>query len=496
MTGNSSSPTNDHVRSLIAASEANIRHITSQIRDLRSKRQKEHNMLATLRMMILPIGKLPTELLVEIFKISLEPTVFNLRYPTLAIVRVLGHVCSYWRQVVNSTPRLWVDDVIHVRLGHQKSGLNAYLGGLKTVLNRSSPLPISVSLLHKKERDHRNLLTDIAPSAPAILATVFPTAQRWKSLKLDIPSFRCLKTFPLTSLEALESLDMEYIEEENNHLPTFFPSPRLRHLTLLVRGEQKPRSLSMAWSQITELDLNDAPMANSRAILVQCTNLIKATIHVPEWDFADAVDAPVVTLPSLQTLNIRFDPGQDEIGQIGPFFVPLALPSLKNMWLDFPVEDPGSQIWPSQEFSSFLNRSPNIGKLTLTNATLNGVDLVALLSRTPALTNLDLSYSETCVDDDFLSRFQYDAADSAPLAPKLENITWDGVGTLFHADALEAAIRSRWWADERLASTSPPRVARLKTVSVSYSGFPNPLSDELIDRMQDIAEQGLDLYLF
>jgi hypothetical protein len=59
-------------------------------------------MLAALWLMLLPIGTLPTELLVEIFTVSILDTLSTA--PT-SQVRILGHVCSYWPHIVNGTPK-------------------------------------------------------------------------------------------------------------------------------------------------------------------------------------------------------------------------------------------------------------------------------------------------------------------------------------------------------------------------------------------------------
>ncbi|KAJ7681466.1 hypothetical protein B0H17DRAFT_1205741 [Mycena rosella] len=57
-------------KSLIAASEANIACIDSQIRDLVRLRDWERGIIARLRLAIAPIHKLPAQLLVDIFLLA------------------------------------------------------------------------------------------------------------------------------------------------------------------------------------------------------------------------------------------------------------------------------------------------------------------------------------------------------------------------------------------------------------------------------------------
>ncbi|KAF8194307.1 hypothetical protein K438DRAFT_1588186, partial [Mycena galopus ATCC 62051] len=97
---------------LIAASEANIAHIESQIRDLESLRNRERGIIARLRMAIAPVHKLPAELLAEIFRSAKWPrgSVTDMlpdRKSRIQRVQRLSQVCSYWRSVAHNTPRLW-----------------------------------------------------------------------------------------------------------------------------------------------------------------------------------------------------------------------------------------------------------------------------------------------------------------------------------------------------------------------------------------------------
>ncbi|KAJ6498714.1 hypothetical protein DFH09DRAFT_1103075 [Mycena vulgaris] len=64
-------------KTLIEASEANIAQIESQIRDLVRLRDRECGVIARLRLAIAPIHKLPTELLVEVFRLATEHASFK-----------------------------------------------------------------------------------------------------------------------------------------------------------------------------------------------------------------------------------------------------------------------------------------------------------------------------------------------------------------------------------------------------------------------------------
>lgn len=141
------------------------------------------------------------------------------------------------------------------------------------------------------------------------------------------------------------------------------PMPCLHRLNVEVRGGARPQSLHMPWSQLTELTLCDAPLANSRGILLQCTNLVSASLSVAVGDFdsSDVVDVPLVELSFLTKLQVTFDPDDNEIQNVEPFFAPLALPAWKILHLSFMYNDVRS--WPAREFPAFQGRSPNITDL-------------------------------------------------------------------------------------------------------------------------------------
>ncbi|KAF8194311.1 hypothetical protein K438DRAFT_1588137, partial [Mycena galopus ATCC 62051] len=97
---------------LIAASEANIARIESQIRDLEHLRNWERGIIARLRMAIAPVHKLPAELLAEIFLYTKDSSKgiaspFTPSQRCIRSVHALTHVCAYWRSIAHSTPRLW-----------------------------------------------------------------------------------------------------------------------------------------------------------------------------------------------------------------------------------------------------------------------------------------------------------------------------------------------------------------------------------------------------
>ncbi|KAJ7928831.1 hypothetical protein B0H13DRAFT_966050 [Mycena leptocephala] len=500
----------NQVKGLIAATEANIERLTAQIHELTSMRERERSVLATLRLMIVPIGKLPTELLVEIFKHAVHTPVINSRYntgsgtryslgnlfkreesPALCKVLCISQVSPYWRQIIHNTPQLWAEGFVEICLGRELT--DQYLDGLEIMLGRSTPFPISVSLTPCT----LNTSAYFQSSKP-IARIMAKSAQRWKNLNINLDSFLHFNDLPPATFETLERLFIDDFSNQTDPVIVFQSSPCLRNFTLRTYFElSKIHLFHLPWSQLTHLDVEDLSPGGCRTALLQCINLIWGRFHIYcRWDMASpATDSPIITLPFLNRLMLHFygypDHHPQELHSIEAFLVALALPSLKTLDIEFDDETP----WTIQVFSEFQSRSPNIDKITLTFSSINSEGLIALLRHGPALRTLTLQICYNCVDDVFFETLRYDDAHSAPLAPKLQDIRLDCVESTFEEDLFEAVIRSRWWKDgERILSDgSPPRVTPLKTVFVRREtvGF----SDETKDRMQELVDQGLVLTL-
>ncbi|KAJ7112388.1 hypothetical protein C8R43DRAFT_150478 [Mycena crocata] len=407
----------NQVKGLIEAAEANIERLTAQIRALECMREKERSILATLRLMVVPIGKLPTELLLEIFKHSVdipvisEPKASNhysmYRHDTkgrkaFSEVLCLSQVSPYWRQIVHNAPQLWARHLVDVNLGRTKMS-EAYQTGLKTFLTRSSPFPIPV-LITRRSDGYTS-----SSSQPGVAHTLFQTAQRWENLELDVVSFDDFTNLIPGTFEALEWLSIRNWSKQIGPVTSFQSAPRLRTLYIdfeVSYSTSKIGLLQAPWSQLTTLAITDVSLGGCRAVLLQCSSVVSVTFNTShEWDFPlDATQSPVVVLPFLKTLNLHFDDyPADEIGCVEAFFMPLALPSLQTLNLEFYAK--ADDFWPDEVFTDFQIRSPNIEKCTLAFSKISSQGLIALLRHGPALTTLEVQNSWRCIDNDFLTRF-------------------------------------------------------------------------------------------
>ncbi|KAJ7766798.1 hypothetical protein B0H16DRAFT_1522521 [Mycena metata] len=494
----------NQAKSLIEVAEANIRQLTTQIGELTRMREREKIVLATLRLMILPIGKLPPELLVEIFKIAVHtPLIVDSNIPSWSLppgdsgpalqkVLRLSQVSSYWRQLVHGTPQLWAEGVVGVSLNQELT--DRYLDGLDNLLTRSAPYPMSISIIRGPDTS-----TPPSKSSQTLARNVTSTARRWKNLQIDLDSLRHFNHLPSDTFEVLEQLHLRNPRSLASDPILVFESSHLLRVFSLEAAVQTIQILRLPWSQLTHMDLRDTSLGGCRAALLQCSNLVWAKIITSyDWDFFSPVtDSPVTILPFLGTLDLEFQgvPNLEEVHGIEAFLLPLALPCLKILTIEL---DCNGEIWPTAVFSDFQSRSLNIEKFTLSYSEIDSQDLITVLRRSPALQSLEIKDCGRCIDAAFFSALCYDALDSTPLVPKLENLSLMNVGTLDNS-LFEIAIRSRWWQDGEgiFPDGSTPRISRLKAVSVDDEFDPpnNRFDDDFKARMQELANQGLRLEL-
>ncbi|KAJ7474322.1 hypothetical protein FB451DRAFT_1467139 [Mycena latifolia] len=419
MAGYSSTISKAEVERLIDATQTNILRLTSQIHDLKSKREEECRTLARLWIMITPMGRVPVELLVEIFEQAVETRLGFTSRAQYELPRSLK-IKIRTNPITIHTPKLWAAGTLDVRLDGKRgpNTMERYLDGLQTLLHRSAPLPVSLSLNYdRRPRD----AADTA-SAEAIFRGMAPTAARWKDLKLDLHSVNVLTGLPPGSLSTLESLHVAfstYLEVDQVLARFFLACPRLRRLSVIE--SRLPSWVQIPWSQLTHLDLEESSLAVCRAILLQCTNLVEAKLITSEWDFfSDAVNSPAVVLPFLSKLSVRFNDGNDDVREVGPFFTPFTFPSLRTIALSFGTGM--ATAWPTQEFTALQMGSPRIAQISLMSCSINSGELVTLLRLSPAITNLVLLACPSCIDNNFLQLFSHSGTNAEPLAPHLRTL--------------------------------------------------------------------------
>ncbi|KAJ7069035.1 hypothetical protein B0H15DRAFT_1027842 [Mycena belliarum] len=439
-----------------------------------------------------PIQTLPSELILEIFQLAVDPQEESEFYSKgrrgLRAALVLSQVCAQWRRLAQTTPQLWTLQSFPVEVvKSNKSGAarKISMDATKACLDRSGSLLISVHL--------RGLTQDAA--AP-FLKELICHSHRWRTLSLSMASISALAEISPGGLNGLESVDLSLRggstpDPLHSKLTTFLAAPRLRSVNL---GAHYLPFLPMPWPQLTHLTLSGhhSPQPYLDTLLL-CPQLVVAELEMMGWTHSGsppASDIGTVTLPRLVKLGLYLHI-LTEGEHLTPLLRLLNLPALKTLIvrLDDDVRD---FRWSVLDFTQFQLRSPYIERIDLISCSPASADLQSLLLHAVNLKHLELIDCPNCINDSLFLGLLYDASDSVHVAPKLETLVLASTDSDFDEDTLECMISSRWWTDDELnAMSGPPAVARWKRIALGmedqdYSGY-------FIDDVKRFREQGLNL---
>ncbi|KAJ7366530.1 hypothetical protein DFH08DRAFT_763788 [Mycena albidolilacea] len=443
-----------------------------KIASLQSQIERERAIAAALRYIISPVRALPVELLAEIFVLAIRDCTH------ITDVLRLSQVCSDWRQVAHSTPRLWTGP-IRVNLSHKKSDLGeVYAEGLKAWLARSAPhLVQCVSLVQCPTEDPRS----------RILAEVLKTSARWRNLDLvSTPLWLAIRVAEC-KWDSLDELFLGIMGPNTSHLDSLsFTVPRLRKLDINIRSND-PHIL-MPWAQLTDLHLDSDYPDSALDIIVQCADLVKAVFSICGWRKLPKARRDNHILSRLRSLALVFF---GSAGYVAPFLDCISAPVLEELCFDFEYMD-GRIDWAAAHLPAFQMRAPNLARLDLRHTTLQPVDLVDILRCAPALTHLKLSSCRDCFDDTLIRSLHYKKG-VKPLVPRLHNLILQDIFEIFTPKILADMLTSRWWTNAELKSFSaPPAVARWTLFHVQG----DHCSENFADIMEGLQNNGLPIEFY
>ncbi|KAJ6466349.1 hypothetical protein C8R45DRAFT_1021397 [Mycena sanguinolenta] len=413
-------------------------------------RDRERASLAALTYLLCPVHTLPVEVLADIFDLAIDG------WTHIHDALRMSQVCSEWRQIAHSIPRLWARPIRVDLESRSDSKAQAYIEGLKEWLARSAPLSVPVSfVLERGEVDD------------CILEEALGTASRWRSLDLRLrkePPLSLVRRLAQCRLSRLEELDLgtsqleKDIDEEVTAL-YFTTLSRLQKLRIGIFSDGL--SIIMPWAQLTDLTLFCDSPDITLDILAQCPNLTRASARTTGWSTLPDARA-VIAFNRLRTLSLPF---WGWAGPYSPFFDYLSAPLLEELSLNF-SDLMDHKEWSETHFTAFQLR--------------------AIISSTPSLTHLELNYCHQCFDDTLVGALTYKGTNTGTLAPRLHHLVLEYMecNNSFTKDVLAEMIASRWWTDD----TGPvsPAVARWTFVEVA-----GEFSQRFEDSMEVLRLKGL-----
>ncbi|KAF7298531.1 hypothetical protein MIND_00799700 [Mycena indigotica] len=494
------------------ALEAEITQYKQKIRALKLERAELITFINGHKALLSPIRRMPRDVMEEIFLACL-PTLRNSAMSAKDAPLLLGRVCSSWRTISLSTPRLWAG--IHISQPSMivdilppedrtriwcEQALVTLRDAVLQWLSRSGECPLSISV----QSSVYPVTTDVfGPNKAGILHMLLPFAPRWEHLEVSGCSpadLLSLPSFTPGDLQCLKSIDIDegFLRSNDDDIPLWHTLSILgaENLTsAILSGNQfDPLLLPLPWGNLVHLTIhkNAAPpippftMLTTKAILTRCNSLrtLRLWINTAANDMDAA--APLVH-DSLELLEL------DCVGHVWTIARELCchlrLPNLRafiakgQATLGEPVDDTYVNLQP------FIEAAPLLEHVELFMDMFTKRSLRELLLALPASVRLlhlnrgGYITGTALVDNDILSLFSAPLDGSTSVAcPGLE------IFGIFHAGS---------FSDEDLAvfvgqRTENTNCRKLKDLAVRFERVRRV---DIIPEIQSYIDDGLHVDL-
>ncbi|KAF7312621.1 F-box domain-containing protein [Mycena indigotica] len=397
-----------------------------------------------------PIQQLPAELLGEIFLWcgNGEPAPWA---PGGTIEWVLAQVCSVWRVLALSMPALWRKIyIMHGYSVYDNLPIEKLQKALSLHLKRAGNTPLLVSFttidLNVDERDNmRN------EQRAFIIESLLAVADRWEQAELQLTAtemHNVLFSPSAPSFPLLKALEFSYIGRPSDssggrgimqfkHIHKASIAPNLRHLgysggaaPISLRGLQTQfQSLSLPWSRITSLSLENYPswrgkLQNAIAILRLGHALedLRLADFLPQVGRVDSND--IVSLDKLKSLTFH--------ASNSVLLSHLRAPNLGYLSLD-QLFNPHTHL----NVLDLLSQTTKLTHLIISDTNIPFDALIRMLELAPGLHVLVLRDLVKSVDSELV------AALTCDIMPKLEQLEITGRFSLAAAHPLVKLVQSR-----------------------------------------------------
>ena len=333
-------------------------HIDTEIERLMAKREQVQRSLDIYNIILSPARRLLPDILREIFYHCIVRT-----YPILSAMEapmVLTRVCSLWRSVALSSPRIWTR--LHIPLpGNPRVSSNNMMSNSGTLelreklsktmalrcqavkewLDRSGSCPLLLSIAHPDEYSTHvggNRGEEEDDVAGPLFQVIHPYAPRWAHLRLSMPLRiyqKLEKKIPLDRLSRLQSftgnISSPGLSPGAGSTPTplhIIELPSLKKLSLnCLQLTINLGRYQNSWNRLTNIRF-ESPVTDTDflELLRQCRNLVILDVNVQvPWLRPESLEPnlAMVILPHLESLKLR------ESGESSPAIFAVNAPSLK-----------------------------------------------------------------------------------------------------------------------------------------------------------------------
>ncbi|KAJ7072788.1 Hsp70 protein-domain-containing protein [Mycena amicta] len=237
---------------------------------------------------------------------------------------LLCQICSAWRNVALSTPRLW--QTLSLSLDRRRG---KWRDLVETWLARTEEYPLTMSFTSERK------LGNPGPNVPYfnehVVRMLRPHAKRWRRLQLDVPAITMMKLLSST-LPQLDTLELNTRGDYVGLYLSVVEVPRLSRV-FIVGDKSDPQRIFMPFEHLTELHIRDfpTPLDQCYRILAKCKNLVRCTMHIsPAMATATSLQNRPFSLPRLHALVVL---GHIDGPAVTSFFEELRTPALDSLEL-------------------------------------------------------------------------------------------------------------------------------------------------------------------
>ncbi|KIJ98503.1 hypothetical protein K443DRAFT_9102 [Laccaria amethystina LaAM-08-1] len=390
------------------------------------------------RALMSPFRQLPLDVIREIFAHCLPAhnAVMSVQEAPL----LLGRVCSAWRSITLSTPRLWSSLHIPTPIPDSLFGpasvrkMATRCEAVREWILRSGEIPLSISLytpdLLYSLGSSPNSQEDME-SFGRVSRQILPFSRRWKTvyLKAMEGSFTYFQEIVEADVPMLESLSVVNIPIINVGLQFFFiqawkkssgllSAPKLRRLSLTNFGGNF-LELPVRWSLLTQLklDAEGSTLSSERPsdlrysqvvkvlkkcpLLVSCSfrlGITRSDARIPPSSFEMSPSEYILTLPLLQHFSLGLSGRSDEV-----FLKFLDLPVLRHLEVKVQKSNLGYGTSENQRsvLMDFLSQNGlRLKKLFIDIWAMDQDELIRCLKSVPFVTHLHLNNFSSCSVDE------------------------------------------------------------------------------------------------
>ena len=466
------------IHNTISSTQANISQLDGEIHRLQAvldglkhKRDALQTYTHLHMALIAPIGRLPPEILSEVF-LHCQESQDSKKLNKLRLNKVpllLGSVCSRWRTISLSTAQLWASFMLTIESAYLRSDIML----ATTWLARAGTCPLTIRLACGDwGRGFLKPLMDI----------FLLHCERWYDIHLSLP-LRVLGFLGRAKnhLPRLHKLYLGRELETQEALDIFEFAPQLRsvHLDFTLT----PLMVKVPWSQIKYFDMGRCTVDECLESLRATPNLEKCVVRLIRSERRDS-PSPVQLL-CLRSMFITGEPYH--------LFDTLLLPKLQEISLE--IED--SRWIVTQQLISLLSRC-SLETLCLKLAhPPPDYDMIRILQACSSLVRLDLrGRSPECMTTSFLARFAFrqdpENVMVKELVPVLQTLNVDYTPAYFDISRFIDTIQSRISSnDQGLASDDITTLQRVEIRNIRG----RTLNQAILSRLRQLTETGLDIYV-